>query len=155
MAIPVLITVGALGAGWILLSKERAKVGPAAPGASGAPGRDTGSGVVRDHGAEAPASTPGEYSVHTKGGLEVAAMGFAEGGATTDPGNGVDPTTGAGGLTGDALPRPGTASAGTPSDVPAGTASKYSFGAHNVGATSGYQEARALAEHGPALGQVW
>lgn len=156
MALPVLVTVTALGAGWLLLSRERSSMAPGKDGASGASDRATGDAVVRDHGAEGVAGTPGEFSIHTKGGLEVAAMGFAEGGAAVDGADGIDPSTGAGGATGDGGARPGAASNATPSDVPAATVGKYQFGTlAQHGGISNYQQARALNATGPALGQVW
>jgi hypothetical protein len=145
MALPIVVTVGALGLGFLALSRSRAGMvaPPPIDGASQATPDSTP--TIREHGA-APMGT--SHTVMTE-----TVTGHPEGGGTIDPNQGTDPTTtpSGGGITGDAYQRPTTPVDATPS---APVVMLYGQFSHQSGITR-YQESRAMQENGPAQGMVW
>lgn len=144
MAMPVLVTVTALGVGWVALSRARANMVPAQSATDATPATTP---EVREHGDTAP----GVAGIH---GTTLTA--HPEGGATIDPNQGQDPsTTPSSGSApiGDAYKRPSAPVDATPAAHDAPMILAYGY-LPSSGVTR-YQEARSLAENGPALGQVW
>lgn len=132
MAIPILLTAAALGVGWVALAKQRAGMG----------------GITTVAGPE---------------GQRTTSTDSVEGFPVRDPNQGLDPSTtpdsqtGGGGVTGDAYHRPDAPSDGGAATQPAPVYIHYGGPRATDAAPryTSYQEARALAEEGPAQGLVW
>lgn len=142
MSFPVLITVGALTAGWVLFSRERGKLvtggGPAAPGV-GSAGELAGA-----------AATPGDYVAGenpTGGAQPGGAAPLESDGLGIKPAHnlsaGVDPSTN---------PPPSTP---TPDASDARAVMAAAAGKVSVASMSSRDQSRVLAEYGPAMGLVY
>jgi hypothetical protein len=165
MAIPILLTVAGLGAGWVVLSRERAKL---ATGAGAAPnGGDRPAQWIED--MKAAADAPGGMMIQDPGIAGSPGMTLVTDPAPTSPGAFVMGTNEANTSTGGSDPAtqpsslPDTATLYTGPTAPdENRASLYlaGFGPSEVvyGSRRGLtrqQEAAALAEVGPLSGLVY
>jgi hypothetical protein len=162
MAIPVLLTVGALGVGFVALSRERAKM----PGANGTAPPVGGSGVATDtDGVGAAATSPGATVIGdgaiggTVGGTLVTdptpdAAAFATGSQECNTSTGgSDPSTQP-----SVLAAAEGLSASSAEAVPAETETYANPAQIYYGTATGVtrtQQSLALAEIGPLTGMVW
>lgn len=148
MGLPVLLTVGALGVGFVALSKARANLAAnPAPVNSGAGLQAAANGVDAVSGAD---------------GIAAGAEGGSPPVQTSEDGSGgiVDPNSGNSGADPTTSPSSnlytiGANADGTPLSTPDGNSSvaaKYSTGSAEL---PKYQQSRALGELGPIAGQVW
>jgi hypothetical protein len=160
MALPVLLTVGALGVGFVALSRKRAEM-PAANGTAAPTGAIE---PAVDNGVAAAAESPGETVIGdgaiggTVGGTLVtdetpAASAYATGQMEQNKSTGgADPATQP-----TVLASADGVAASSPEAVPTGSytmnTTQLYFGTIN-GVTK-QQEAVALAEMGPIMNMVW
>jgi hypothetical protein len=153
MAISVLLTVGALGAGFVVLSKKRAEMvappsGQAAPADTGSPDvviGDTGIGGSSDGGVTTATAPMGSMEIDQATGADpteapATPATTPEGPAKEDPPfDRRDPT--------------GRFSNPPPPKVRMASAAAMKYGSTKQ--LSAKQEAVALAELGPSTGMVW